>query len=319
LGRLLDLAEDLAAMTATARPSVGRKTVVVMAGDHGVCAQGVSAFPQAVTAQMVGNFVNGGAGINVLARQAGARVVVVDMGVAADLSALVASGAIVERKIAWGTADAACGPAMTRAQAQQAVEAGIRLAQELAPTTDVFATGEMGIGNTTPASAITALLTGRGVDAVTGRGTGIDDAQRRHKVAVVERMLAVNHPDVADGLEVLAKVGGFEIAGLAGLCLGAAAERRPVLIDGFISTAAALVAQALCPRVADYLIAAHRSVEPGHRAALERLGKEPLLDLGLRLGEGTGAALAFHVVEAATRILAEMATFGEAAVAGRER
>ncbi|MGD7653976.1 MAG: nicotinate-nucleotide--dimethylbenzimidazole phosphoribosyltransferase [Verrucomicrobiales bacterium] len=314
MGRLMDLAEDLAGMTGSVHPPVTRKTIVTMAGDHGVAASGVSAYPQEVTVQMVGNFVNGGAGVNVLARLAGARVVVVDMGVAGDLSALAAAGKIISKRVAPGTANLATGPAMTHEQAIQAVGAGIEVARELAESTDLFGTGEMGIGNTTPSSAIVAVLTGESVATVTGRGTGIQDEQLAHKIAVIEEALRVNQPDAADGLDVLAKVGGFEIAGIAGLILGAAAARKPVLVDGFISTAGALVAQALCPQSVDYMIAAHQSVEQGHRVALEKLGKLPMLDLNLRLGEGTGAALAMHHVEAAVRILTEVATFAEASV-----
>jgi nicotinate-nucleotide--dimethylbenzimidazole phosphoribosyltransferase len=314
LGRLMDLAEELAAMTGSMRPPIARKTVVTMAGDHGVTVEVVSKYPSEVTAQMVRNFVRGGAGINALSRQAGARVVVVDLGVAADLRDLAETGKIISKRIAPGTQNIACGPAMTPEQALRAVEAGIETAAELAGTVDVFGTGEMGIGNTTPSSAITALMTGKNAREVTGTGTGIDEEQRERKIAVVEKALAVNRPDPQKPLEVLAKVGGFEIGGLAGLILGAAARRKPVLIDGFISTAGALLAQALAPRAADYMIAAHRSVEPGHRAALARLGKTPLLDLDLRLGEGTGAALAMNFVEAAVRVLTEVATFDEAAV-----
>lgn len=314
LGRLMDLAEDLAGMTRSIHPPVTRKTIVTMAADHGVVAAGVSLFPQEVTVQMVGNFVNRGAGVNVLARLAGARVVVVDMGVAGDLSALAESGKIISKRIAPGTDNMAEGPAMTRCRARHAVEAGIAIATELAETTDLFGTGEMGIGNTTPSSAITAILTGKSVAEITGRGTGIDDARLADKIAVIERSIEINSPDRTDGLDVLAKIGGFEIGGIAGLILGAAAAGKPVLIDGFISTAGALIAQALCPRATEYMIAAHQSVECGHRAALEKLGKLPLLDLNLRLGEGTGAALAMHQVEAAVRILTEVATFAEAAV-----
>lgn len=314
LGRLMDLAVDLAGITRTLQPPVARKAIVAMAGDHGVAAEGVSKFPQEVTAQMVHGFVSGVAGINALARLAGARVVVVDMGVAADLTPLVAAGKVVDRKIAPGTANMALGPAMSRAEAQRAVEAGIDVAEQMANTVDVFGTGEMGIANTTPSTAIVAALAGVPVSAVVGRGTGIDAAQLAHKVAVVERALMVNHADPHDGLDVLAKLGGFEIGGIAGLVLGAAARRKPVVVDGFISTAGALVAHALCPTVADYVIAAHRSVEPGHRTMHVRLGREPLLDLGLRLGEGTGAALAMNLVEAAQRILTEVATFDEARV-----
>lgn len=314
LGRLCDLAVDLAGITRSLRPAVERKTIVTMAGDHGVCAEGVSLFPPEVTPQMVRNFVRGGAGVNVLARVAGARVVVADLGVAADLADLVAAGAIIDAKVAPGTANLALGPAMSRDQALQAVEAGIAIARRLAPSTDVFGTGEMGIGNTTPATAIIAALTGADPEQLTGFGTGIGEEQRRRKAAVVARALALNRPDRRDGLDVLAKVGGFEIGGLAGLCLGAAELGRPVVVDGFISTAGALVAQALCPAVADYLVCAHQSEERGHRLMLERLGKRPLLDLGLRLGEGTGAALAMGLVDAARGILVEMATFADAAV-----
>lgn len=318
LGRLMDLAEDLAGITRSVHPPVARKTIVTMAADHGVATSGVSKFPQEVTVQMVMNFVNGGAGVNVLARLAGARVVVVDMGVAGNLSNLAASGKILTKRVAAGTANLAVGPAMTREQAIRAVEAGIEVAGELADSTDVFGTGEMGIGNTTPSSAIVAVFTGENVADITGRGTGIEDAQLAHKIQVIEDSIRLNRPDPADGLDVLAKIGGFEIGGIAGLILGAAAARKPVLIDGFISTAGALIAQALCPQAADYMIAAHRSVERGHRVALARLGKQPLLDLDLRLGEGTGAALAMHHVNAAVGILTEVATFAEASVSGAD-
>jgi nicotinate-nucleotide--dimethylbenzimidazole phosphoribosyltransferase len=284
-----------------------------MAGDHGVAAEGVSKYPPEVTVQMVLNFVRGGAGCNAMARVVGARVIVVDMGVASELPA-EAAAAVLHRRVAAGTGNIACGPAMTREQAVQALEAGIGVAADLDSSTDLFGTGEMGIANTTPSSAIVATLCASSPAEVTGAGTGIDEAQRRHKIAIVERALAVNRPDPNDGLNVLARVGGFEIAGLAGLILGAAARRKPVLIDGFISTAAALIAQALAPDSADAMIAAHQSEEPGHRAALAKLGKRPLLDLGMRLGEGTGAALAMSLVEAAARLLSDVATFEEAAV-----
>lgn len=314
LGRLMDLAEELAGITRSTHPPVARKSIVTMAGDHGVTDSGVSKFPKEVTIQMVYNFVNGGAGINALARLSGARVVVVDMGVAADLSALTAKGCIISKRVAAGTANIAKGPAMSREQALLAIENGIEVAHELADSTDVFGTGEMGIGNTTPSSAIVSLLTGHSVEEVTGRGTGIDDKQFTNKVNVIQEAIRINQPDPSDALDVVAKVGGFEIAGLAGLILGAASLHKPVVVDGFISTAAALIAQGLSPLSTQYMVAAHRSVEAGHRMALERLGKQPLLDLDLRLGEGTGAALAMHHVEAAVRILAEVATFAEASV-----
>ncbi len=314
LGRLMDLAEDLAGMTGLVPPPTARKTVVVLAADHGVAASGVSLYPREVTAQMVRNFVGGGAAINVLARLAGARVVVVDMGVLGDLGDLAREGRILSRRVGPGTMDISRGAAMNRDEAVRALEEGIRTARDLAEETDVFATGDMGIGNTTPSSALVAVFSGADADEATGRGTGIDDAQRARKVAVVRQALEVNRPDPADPVGVLAAVGGFEIGGIAGLILGAASLKKPVLVDGFISTAGALVASRLAPAAAQYMIASHRSMEQGHRIALQALGKRPLLDLDLRLGEGTGAALAMNLVEASVRILTEMATFEEAAV-----
>ncbi len=319
LGRLMDLALDLAGMTRSMTPPVGRKAVVTMAGDHGVTNEGVSKFPREVTPQMVANFVRGGAGINALARQAGAEVVVVDMGVAADLSQLAQTGKIIDKKVALGTANMATGPAMSRDQAVRAIEAGIEVANLLGDTIDLFGTGDMGIGNTTPSAAIAATLAGCTVEEVTGRGTGLDDGQLAHKIAVIKKSLAVNRPDPQDGLDVLAKVGGFEIGGIAGLILGAAAQKKPVVVDGFISTAGALIAHALAPAVKDYLIAAHRSVEQGHRIMHQHLGCEPFLDLNLRLGEGTGAAIAMNIVEAAARVLTDIATFAEAAVSESDK
>lgn len=318
LGRLLDLAQDLAGMTRSLRPPVAQKTVVTMAGDHGVVAEGVSKFPADVTPQMVYNFVNGGAGINALARVVGARVVVVDMGVAADFGELVTRGKIVSKKIAPGTQNMARGPAMSREQAVASLAAGIEIARDLAPVTDVFGSGDMGIGNTTPSAAICACITGKTAAEVTGRGTGIDDDALQHKIRIVQKALDVNQPDPSDGIDVLAKVGGFEIGGIAGLILGAAALGKPIVIDGFISTAGALIAQKLAPAAADYMVAAHRSTEQGHRLMHEQLGKEPLLDLNMRLGEGTGAALAMDLVEAAARMLTDVSTFAEAAVSEAE-
>jgi nicotinate-nucleotide--dimethylbenzimidazole phosphoribosyltransferase len=319
LGRLMDLAMDLAGMTGSMQPEVERRVVVTMAGDHGVVADGVSKYPQEVTCQMVYNFVNGGAGINAIARVSRAKVHVVDMGVAGDLSDLAAKGLIISKSVGPGTRNMAAGPAMTRDEAIRSIEGGIEIALNLADTTDLFATGEMGIGNTTPSSAIVAVMTGASPAEVTGRGTGIDDLQLQHKVTVIEKILEVNKPDGGDALDVLSKVGGFEIGGIAGLILGAASLRKPVLIDGFISTAGALIAQGLAPKSTDYMVAAHRSVEQGHRIALAHLNKQPLLDLDLRLGEGTGAALAMALVEAAVRILTEVATFEEAAVSTADK
>jgi nicotinate-nucleotide--dimethylbenzimidazole phosphoribosyltransferase len=287
-----------------------------MAADHGVAIEGVSAYPAEVTPQMVLNFLHGGAAINVLARQAGARVVIVDIGVAAEFGDLPG---LIRRKVARGTANMTAGPAMTVDQAEQAVQIGIEVAQsEIDAGLDLVATGDMGIGNTTASSAIVAAITGLSVAQVTGRGTGIDDAGLSRKVAVIERALEINRPDPANALDVLSKVGGFEIAGLAGIIIGAASKRVPVVIDGFISGAAALVAAGLVPEVRPYMIAAHQSVEIGHRVMLERLGLRPLINLNLRLGEGTGSALAFHLIEGAARVHNEMATFAEAGVSSQK-
>lgn len=314
LGRLEKLSVQLAGITGQALPKVDRKAVIVLAGDHGVVAEGVSAYPSEVTAQMVLNFLRGGAAINVLARQVGARVIVADVGVAAELPD---HPDLLSRNIAHGTANMARQPAMSREQAACAVETGIEIVlNEVKRGLDLVATGEMGIGNTTPASAITAVYTGLPVEQVTGRGTGVDDAGLARKVDVIRRALVLHQPDPHDPLGVLAAVGGFEIGAIAGVCLGAAAHRVPVVVDGFISAAGALIAAALCPEAEPYLIASHLSVERGHGPLWETLGLQPLLDMDLRLGEGTGAVLAMHLIEAACRILAEMATFADAGVSG---
>jgi len=315
LGRLEDLVCQLAAIRGYATPRVRpAKAIVVMGADHGVAAEGVSAYPQDVTGQMLLNFASGGAAINVLARQAGARVVVVDMGVARPLPP---APEIRACRIGAGTANLARGPAMTRAQARAALAAGAALADELARDgVGLLGIGEMGIANTTAASALAAVFTGAPPEEVTGRGTGIDDATFRRKVDVVRRGIEINRPDANDAVDALAKVGGFEIAGLTGVVLGAAAARLPVVVDGFIASVAALAAVRLAPLAAGYLIASHRSVEAGHRLVLQALGAKPLLDLDLRLGEGTGAALAMPLVDAALAIAAEMATFESAGVSG---
>jgi nicotinate-nucleotide--dimethylbenzimidazole phosphoribosyltransferase len=315
LGRLMDTAERLAAMTASLHPALQHTAIAVFAGDHGVCAEGVSAYPAAVTPQMVANFVAGGAGVNAIARVSGAHVLAVDVGVAGDLGHL--NGRYRDERIRPGTANLAQGPAMSRDEAIRSIEAGIRTAQSLCSDADLLAAGDMGIGNTTPSSCITACLTGSTAEVVTGRGTGIDDATHARKTQVVAHALHVNQPDPSDGLDVLSKVGGLEIGAIAGFYLGCAAARKPVVVDGFIATAGALIAQTLQPRVTDHLIAGHQSVEPGHRLALAHLRLEALLDLGLRLGEGSGAALAFPLVQAAGRLLSDVATFDEAAVSGR--
>jgi nicotinate-nucleotide--dimethylbenzimidazole phosphoribosyltransferase len=313
LGRLMDMAEQLAGMTGSIRPALDKRIIVVMAGDHGVVQEGVSMFPQEVTAQMILNFLAGGAGINALSRVSKSDVAVVDMGIAGTLGNVPSGAKFFSKSVASGTMNMAAGPAMTREQAIRSVEAGIEVANQLA-SYELFGTGDMGIGNTTPSSAIVSTYTGASPAEVTGRGTGIDDARLIHKVGVIEKALEVNKPNPADALDVLAKVGGFEIGGIAGVILGAAAMRKPVIIDGFISTAGALIANGLCPQSANYMIAGHRSVEQGHKMALKHLNKEPLLDLDFRLGEGTGAAVAMTLVEAAVRVLTEVATFGEAAV-----
>lgn len=315
LGRLEELAIQIAGMTGRPLPTAERKAVIVMAADHGVTIEGVSAYPSVVTAQMVLNFLQGGAAINVLAKLAGARVVVVDIGVASDLQ----HPDLLIRKVAPGTANIATGPAMTQAQAINAVQVGIDIFQaQFHQGLDLVATGDMGIGNTTASSAITAVLIGVPVSEVTGRGTGISDEQLVHKIAIIEQAIARNKPDPTDPLAVLASVGGLEIAGLVGVILASASHRIPVVIDGFISGAAALVAVKLCPGVRDYLIAAHKSVERGHRLILDYLGLTSLLDLGLRLGEGTGAVLAMSIIEAALHTHTEMATFAEAGVTDKE-
>ena len=321
LGRLESLVIDLAGITGRPDAPVERRTVVVAAADHGVAGQGVSAYPSDVTAQMVANFVAGGAGINVLAAWAGIRVVVVDAGVASPVPAgpgdSLRGGRLVSARIRAGTADMTVGPAMTRADALRAVAVGLDLVVDLrAGGLDLVGIGDMGIGNTTAASAITAVLSGRPVDLVTGRGTGIDDEAHLRKIAAIERALEVNAPDPRDPLGVLAGVGGLEIGVLVGVIVGAAAAGIPVVLDGFITGAAALVAVSLQPAIAPRLIAAHRSVEPGHAVILERLGRRPVLDLDLRLGEGTGAALAIGLIVAAARIRDEMATFESAAISG---
>jgi nicotinate-nucleotide--dimethylbenzimidazole phosphoribosyltransferase len=313
LGRLEEIAVRLA-MVRGGVPRVEHPLIFTFAGDHGVVAEGVSAYPQVVTAQMVENLLRGGAAVNVLARDAGARVVVADFGIAHPVPR---SEALVDCRLGPGTANMAVGPAMTREQALGALEAGVRLAEEaVAGGADLLGIGEMGIGNTTSASAITAAITERPADAVTGRGTGIDEAAWGRKVGVVRRALEVNRPDRTDALDVLAKVGGFEIGGLAGVILAGAAHRIPVIVDGFIATAAALIAITLAPPARGTLFASHRSAEPGHAHALAHLGLTPYLDLSLRLGEGTGAALFVHLARAAARIYTEMATFKSAGVDG---
>jgi len=315
LGRLEDLACQVAAIRGITEPSMPEKAIVVLGADHGVAEEGVSAYPQEVTRQMLLNFARGGAAINALARHAGARVVIVDMGVKAPPPP---TAEIRSCRIGAGTRNFTREPAMTSEQAMHAIGVGIKLARELVQDgITLIGIGDMGIANTTASSALAAVFTGRSPEEVTGRGTGVCDAGLERKIDAIRRGLRTNRPDPADALDTLTKVGGFEIAGLAGVVLGCAALRVPVVMDGFIASVAALVAVRMAPRAAGYLIASHRSVEVGHAAVLEALGSKPLLDLELRLGEGTGAALAMGLVDASLRILHEMATFQHAGVSDR--
>jgi nicotinate-nucleotide--dimethylbenzimidazole phosphoribosyltransferase len=316
LGKLEPLGARLAAVQGTVKPVIGRKAVAVFAADHGVAHEGtgagVSAYPRSVTAGMVRNFLAGGAAVSTLVKAAGAELLVVDVGVDADFAPHLQ---LWSRKVARGTRNLLDGPAMTCAEAEAACGVGVEAAQALvARGATLLAGGEMGIGNTTPAAALTAFFTGHAAANVTGRGTGVDDEGLARKVQVVEQALAKHQRDIADPLDALARLGGFEIAALTGFYLGAAAAKTPALLDGFIATAAALVAVAMKPAVGDYLFASHLSQERGHRLQLEQLGLEPLFDFSLRLGEGTGAVLAFSVLEAAAAALSEMATFAEAAL-----
>ena len=316
LGRLEELSVQLAGVFGTERPTLRLKTLIVAAGDHGVVRQGVTGYPQEVTVQMVLNFLQGGAAVNVLARTAGVDLVIVDAGVATPLPDHPDLQVI---DVGRGTADITSGPAMTREQAEACVSAGVHLALQAAEGgADLLGTGDMGIGNTTASSAIVSALTGELPVKTTGRGTGRSDEELGHKVAAVERALEVDQPDPTDGLDVLTKVGGFEIGVLAGVVLGGSLARRAVVLDGFISGAAGLIAHSLCPNVRDFIVAGHVSAELGHRVVLSHMGLRPLLDLDMRLGEGTGAVLAMGLVEAAAACLTQMATFAEAGVSDRE-
>jgi nicotinate-nucleotide--dimethylbenzimidazole phosphoribosyltransferase len=312
LGQLESISIQVAGIKGNPRPRIVHKVIFTLAGDHGVTREGVSAYPSEVTPQMVYNFLRGGAAINVLARYVGARVVVADLGVA---SVLERHPELKDRKVVSGTQNMVRGPAMSKEEAIRSIEAGIELVEEELPRgIDILGTGDMGIGNTTPSSAITASITGADVALVTGRGTGLDDEGIEKKVKTIQKALQVNQPNPKDAIDVLSKVGGFEIGGIAGVILAGAKHRIPVVIDGFISGAAALIAATLAPQVKPYLIASHQSVEQGHKIILEQLGLKPLLNLDLRLGEGTGAALGIFLVEVSLKILDEMATFAEAGV-----
>ncbi|MFC1624115.1 nicotinate-nucleotide--dimethylbenzimidazole phosphoribosyltransferase [Candidatus Omnitrophota bacterium] len=315
LGRLEELAKLIVGISKKENPALDAKVIFTFAGDHGVTEENVSAFPKEVTPQMVYNFLRGGAGINVLANHVGARVIVGDMGVAVDLEPCPG---LVIKKISYGTKNMAKGPSMTREEAIRSIEAGGEIFEDEAKKgIHIVGTGDMGIGNTTPSSAIVASFTGKPVEATTGRGTGINDDRLKNKIEIIKRSLEVNKPDPKDAIDVLSKVGGFEIGGLSGVILAAASRRVPVVIDGFISGAAALVAYHLEPKVKDYLIASHCSAERGHRLVLDHMGLRPILDLDLRLGEGTGAALSMNIIDAAVKIMTQMATFQAASVSER--
>lgn len=318
LGKLEEFARRVVAITGKENPKFTKKVCLTMAGDHGVADEGVSAYPKAVTEQMVYNFLRGGAAINVLARHVGAKVVVVDMGVAADMKP---HPDLINKKVGFGTRSFYKEPAMTREEAIRSLEAGIEVVEAINSEgkISIISTGDMGIGNTTSSSAIATIFTGKAVSEVTGRGTGINDETFKRKIEVIQRGIELNHPDPDDPIDVLAKVGGFEIGGLAGAVLAGAAERIPVVIDGFISTVAALIAVKINPNVKDYLFAAHKSVEQGHKVVLDMMGLEPILDLNMRLGEGTGAILAMNIIEAGVKILNEMASFDDAGVSKAER
>ncbi|MBI2333862.1 MAG: nicotinate-nucleotide--dimethylbenzimidazole phosphoribosyltransferase [Chloroflexi bacterium] len=317
LGRLEELSIQLAGMMGKPMPVIRNKTIIIMAGDHGVVAEGVSAYPQEVTRQMVLNFLAGGAAINVLARHVGAKVVVADMGVAREIP--TASETLIRRKIGTGTMNLARGPAMSCEQAEESVQSGIDIALgEIFKGADILGAGDMGIGNTTPSAAIACALMSVPPDKIAGHGTGINDEGLERKISAIVWGLENNRPNTEDGLDVLAKVGGFEIGGLAGVMIGAASKHVPVMVDGFISTAAAMIAVTIAPQCKKYLIAAHRSRENGHMLMLEWLGLKPLLDLDMRLGEGSGAAIGISLAEAACKVLSEMATFAEAGVSEKD-
>jgi nicotinate-nucleotide--dimethylbenzimidazole phosphoribosyltransferase len=316
LGELHVIGERLCGIMRTLAPSVERKAFLVMAGDHGIAASGVSAYPQVVTGEMVNTFLGGGAGINVLSRLVNAQVTVVDMGIIPDIPEQTGDGGrLLVRKIAKGTRDFSEGPAMTRRQAESAILEGFGTAEMLLREgVELLGTGDMGIGNTSASAAIGAVMTGTPVEGIAGRGTGVDDEGFQRKCATIKRGIDKNRPDPDDPMDILAKVGGFEIGAIAGTILAGAYFKKPVVIDGFISGAGALIAYGLCPAVGDYVFAGHRSQEQGHGIMLEHMGLRPILDLGMRLGEGTGAALALHIVEAGACIIREMLTFEEAGV-----
>ena len=311
LGRLEDIAKQVAGITGRLRPSVDKKAIVIMCSDNGVVEEGVSSCPKSVTASVTQNFMKGITGVNVLSRHSGADIVVVDIGVDADIQA----EGVLNKKIRRGTGNISKGPAMTEKEAVRAIETGIDIVRGLARKgVNLLGTGEMGIGNTTTSSAVAAVLTGKPAASLVGRGSGLSDEGLDNKIRVIERAIEINKPDPSNPIDVLAKLGGFDIAGLAGCYLGAAVSRIPILVDGFIASAAALIATKLKPEARDFMIASHGSAEPGSSAILEALGLEPLLMLGMRLGEGSGAALAFHIVDAAISAYNNMGTFDDARI-----
>jgi len=316
LGKLELFAKKYCLITNKLMPELPRKAVLVFAGDHGIVNEGVSLFPQEVTRQMIYNFINGGAGINVLARHAGADVKIIDMGVNCDFGDLKG---LINKKIAHGTKNMTREPAMTRDNAIKSILYGAEIAvNAINEGYDIIATGDMGIGNTTPSSAITSVITGKNVEEVTGRGTGINDTSLINKINLIKKSIEINKSCFNDTMGVLSGVGGFEIGGIAGAVLGAAAMKRPVVIDGFISGAGALIAYSISPEVKDYIFPSHKSVERGHSVLLAHLGVEPVIDLDLRLGEGTGAVLALTIIEAGLKIYLQMATFEEAKVSEKK-
>lgn len=312
LGRLEEIAKKVAGITGKINHSLGNKTILVIAADHGVIKEGISAFPQEVTQQMVYNFLNGGAGINVLAKHVGAKVIVVDAGVAADLTN---QPGLIINKIGYGTKNIADGPAMTKEEAIRSIETGITIAEDqIASGAGIIGTGEMGIGNTTASSAIVSVITNNEVEKVTGRGTGIDDKAFANKIAVIKQAIKKNNPNADDGIDVLSKLGGFEIGMIAGIFLGCAANRIPSVIDGFISGAAALIACTIEPKTKNFIFASHCSVESGHKITLDFLKLKSMFNFDFRLGEGTGAAFGISIIDASLKILNEMATFNSAGV-----
>ncbi|MCF8070291.1 MAG: nicotinate-nucleotide--dimethylbenzimidazole phosphoribosyltransferase [Desulfobacterales bacterium] len=321
LGRLHEISERLCGIQKTLKPSIDKKGILIMAGDHGIVAEGVSAYPQEITGGMVQAFLAGGAGISAISSHVGAEVWVVDMGIIPEINpADMPNGERLRiKKIAAGTANFLKGPAMTKEQAEEALLTGFAQASELFENgIEILGTGDMGIGNTTPSAAIGAVVTGKSLEDMVGRGTGVDDDGLKQKIETIGKAIAVNQPDATDGLDVLAKVGGFEIGGIAGSILAAAYYGKPVVIDGFISTAGALIACTLCPTVKEYCFSGHCSEEQGHKLMLDHLGLKPILNLGMRLGEGTGGAMAMSVIEGAAKMFKEVLTFEEAGIPGKE-